>query len=315
MLIDILARTSELDRDRIERIAHSASARYKVYQIPKRNGGHRTIAHPSQELKAIQRWLVKAVFNRFAIHEAATAYRPGGGIRVNAERHRTTLFTTRYDFSSFFASFKEPQIREFIRSKSPALGIELEDEDIWFICQVVCRHGRLTIGAPSSPSITNAMMFDFDAEMYSYALDENLVYTRYADDIFVSAYAPYRLADVEDQIRTVKRAIPHLNLRINRRKTTYLSRKYRRSITGVIITPDQRLSLGRERKRYIKGLIHRWRSGKLPPDEFHMMMGLVAFASDVEPAFEESLRTKYGDEAIDLILGGPSHEQIGDIPF
>ena len=46
-----------------------------------------------------------------------------------------------------------------------------------------------------------------------------------------------------------------------------------------------------------------------------MMMGLVAFARDVEPAFEESLRTKYGDEAIDLILGGPSHEQIGDIPF
>ncbi len=35
------------------------------------------------------------------------------------------------------------------------------------------------------------------------------------------------------------------------------------------------------------------------------MLGLVAFARDIEPAFERSLRNKYGDEAITKILSGP----------
>lgn len=311
MLIDILARTSKLDRERIVRIAATASARYKVYEIPKRNGGTRRIEHPSQELKAIQRWVVKAVFNRFAIHDAATAYRKGAGIRENAERHRRTLFTNRYDFASFFPSFREELIIRFLDQKAPGLGMNLSRDDVRFICNIVCRNGRLTIGAPSSPAITNAMMFDFDAVMNGYCMENDLVYTRYADDIFVSAYKPNKLTGVEDQIRQAKRHIPYLSLRLNRKKTTYLSKKYHRSITGVVITPDHKLSIGRERKRQIKALIHRWNTGRLPAEEYYHMMGLVAFARDIEPEFEAALRRKYGDAVIKDILAGPARVDDG----
>lgn len=305
MLTEILAQTSELDHERILRISATASKRYKVYHVAKKSGGTREISHPSQELKAIQRWIVRAVFDRFPIHQSATAYRKGSSIRENAELHRRTSFTNRYDFSSFFPSFRDSLIREFLRSKGPSFDLNLSREDEDFVCQVVCKSGRLTIGAPSSPTITNVMMYDFDRAMHKYAIEQDLVYSRYADDLFVSAYDPNCLRGVEEYIREAKRNIGHLSLRLNRRKTALLSRKYRRRVAGVVITPDQKLSIGRERKREIKALIHRWVSGQLPPEDFHHMLGLVAFARDIEPSFEDRLKRKYGDRVIENILAGP----------
>lgn len=301
MLIELLSKTANIPEAKLLSLAQTASRRYKVYTIPKRTGGDRLIEHPSRELKAIQRWIVLALFARFPVHEAATAYRKGLGIRENAERHRRTKFTNRYDFSSFFPSFSQERVRLYVAEQSQILGIQLTERDLDFVGNVVCRHGRLTIGAPSSPAITNAMMFEFDRRMHDACHGRGLVYTRYADDIFVSSFEPGRLEKLESVILESKRNIPHLRLRLNHQKTTYLSKKYSRKITGVVITPEHELSIGRERKREIKALIHQWISGKLEREMFSYLKGLFAFAIDIEPQFEERLVQKYGRTKIQLL--------------
>lgn len=298
MLIELLSRTANIPETKLISLSHSASRRYKVYGIKKRTGGERIIEHPSRELKAIQRWIVQALIGRFPLHEAATAYRKGSGIRANAERHRRTKFTNRYDFANFFPSFSQNRVVQYVAEQASALGIELSDRDLSFVGNIVCRNGRLTIGAPSSPAITNAMMFEFDRRMYNKCSALNLVFTRYADDVFVSSFEPGRLDRVENIISRSKRGIPHLKLRLNRQKTTLLSKKYRRSIAGVIITPQHTLSIGRERKREIKSLIHRWIEGNIPVEDFNYLKGLFAFAIDIEPNFEIRLAEKYGENHI-----------------
>ncbi|MBM2291435.1 retron St85 family RNA-directed DNA polymerase [Sulfitobacter pseudonitzschiae] len=305
MLIDQIARSSQLEVDELVRLAQNASQHYKLYNIPKRNGEPRRIAHPSRELKAIQRWIVKVIIQRFPIHDAATAYRTGGGIRENAERHRISLYTNRYDFANFFPSFKREQVQSFIQSESEKVGLLLSDDDADFVGKIVCRYDRLTIGAPSSPSITNAMMFPFDQILFDYCVKRDLIYTRYADDIFISANKSDQLNNLEVRIADAKRKIPHLSIRLNRQKTAYLSKKYHRSITGVVITPDHKLSVGRSRKREIRALVHRWINGKLDPIEVSYMRGLIAFARDIEPKFEVALRAKYGPQRIEEILRRP----------
>ncbi|MCY0153937.1 reverse transcriptase domain-containing protein [Hoeflea alexandrii] len=176
---------------------------------------------------------------------------------------------------------------------------------------MVCRYDRLTIGAPSSPSITNAMMFPFDQMLFNYCVERDLIYSRYADDIFISANKPDQLVNLEAKIADVKRNVPHLSIRLNRKKTTHLSKKYHRSITGVVITPQHRLSIGRNRKREIKALIHRWINGKLDTFEVSYMRGLLAFSRDIEPSFEEALRAKYGQQRIEEILRNP---ELSDTP-
>ncbi|MEP3120268.1 MAG: retron St85 family RNA-directed DNA polymerase [Nisaea sp.] len=307
MLIKQIARTTQLSEEELRRIASNASTRYKIYEIPKRGqaGRKRQIAHPSRELKALQRWISRVIFDRLPVHYAATAYRKGSGIKENAERHRNSLYTNRYDFSNFFPSFHQNNVEGFIYNELAKVGQYLDEENLTFIGNIVCRHGRLSIGAPSSPIITNAMMFDFDQHLFDYCRSNDLIYTRYADDLFISSYERGKLNKLEPKIAAIKRDIPHLTLRLNRSKTAYLSKKYARRITGIIITPDHRLSIGRERKREIKSLVHRWIRSKLKPEELFYMRGLLAFARDIEPTFETSLREKYGNRVIDEILRNP----------
>jgi len=306
MLIQQIARTTKLSEQKLRHLAETASRRYKVYLIPKRGHGHREIEHPSREIKALQRWITKVIINRFPVHHAATAYQKGSGIRENAERHRTSKYTNRYDFKNFFPSFGQDRVENFIKIEAEKLGVLIDEEDLRFIGNIVCRFGRLSIGAPSSPALTNAMMFDFDRALFDWSQPKGLIYTRYADDIFISATEPDKLNKLEQQIAKAKQDVDHLDLDLNRRKTAYLSKKYARRITGVIITSDHKLSIGRERKREIKALIHRWLNGKLDNSEIYYMRGLLAFARDIEPEFERNLRAKYGDIAINEILRHPS---------
>jgi retron-type reverse transcriptase len=315
MLLQTLSKYSRMEERKLLSIAASASKRYKVYEIPKRTGGMRTIEHPSRELKAIQRWLVKAVISQFPVHESATAYRIGSGIRDNAERHRLSRYTNRYDFMNFFPSFHQDQVEAFVSNEGAKLDMGLSPVDIGFIGAIVCRHGRLTIGAPSSPALTNAMMYLFDFEMHDYCVERDLIYTRYADDLFVSAMQADCMNSLENEIQRIKRDIPYISIRLNRQKTAYLSKKFSRRVTGVVITPDHKLSIGRERKREIKALIHRWTNGKLDDLEVSYMRGLLAFARDIEPDFEYRLVRKYGSKEINEILSNPMLQVKPDPDF
>lgn len=311
MLIELLSRTSNIPETKLLSLSATASRRYKVYMIPKRTGGERLIEHPSRELKAIQRWIVRALISRFPLHEAATAYRKGSGIRENAERHRQTKFTNRYDFANFFPSFSQKRVMQYVAEQTKSLGIELSPRDLEFVGNIVCRKGRLTIGAPSSPAITNAMMFEFDRRMHEECIARDLVFTRYADDMFVSSFEPGKLEDIQKVIVKNKRGIPHLRVKLNDQKTAYLSKKYRRTITGVVITPQHNLSIGRERKREVKSLIHQWIKGDIDPAKFYYLRGLFAFAIDIEPQFEIRLIEKYGSDKINLLRSSDHDFPIG----
>lgn len=314
MIIELLAKTSKIEEAKLLSLASTASDRYKVYRIPKRTGGFRKIEHPSRQLKSIQRWLVKAVFARFPVHEMATAYRKGSGIKANAEVHRLTKFTNRYDFKDFFPSFSKEQVMEFVSAQSQAIGMKLSDRDLEFIGSIVCRNGYLTIGAPSSPAITNAMMFEFDQRLHDACQRKGLVFTRYADDVFVSAFEPGKLVGLGPLIAECKRGIPHLRLRLNHKKTVSLSKKYHRSVAGIVITPDHRLSIGRKRKREIKSLIYSWINNKLDAEKVPYMKGLFAFAIDIEPQFEQRLIDKYGVENIARLRKGEDDQSV-KVPF
>lgn len=311
MLIELLSKTSTIPETKLLSLSLTASRRYKVYTIPKRTGGERLIEHPSRELKAIQRWIAQALLARFPVHEAATAYRKGTGIRENAERHRQTKFTNRYDFSNFFPSFSQDCVLHYVSEQAKNLGIELTQRDLDFVGNIVCRHGRLTIGAPCSPAITNAMMFEFDRRMHEACQSRGLVFTRYADDIFVSSFEPGKLEGVEALIVKSKRDIPHLRLRLNHQKTAYLSKKYTRKITGIVITPQHTLSIGRERKREVKALIHQWIKGEIDIEKFSYLKGLFAFSIDIEPQFEIRLEEKYGKEKIQLLRSASFDFPVG----
>lgn len=289
----------------VRQIIHTAPYRYKHYQIRKKNGGMRDIFHPTPELKAIQRWLVSNIFSGLPVSKAAMAYETGCSIRAHAATHLKSNYFTKLDFCNFFPSINKVWITQFLRENLPIL----ETEAIDAIVRLSCRWTNagaplaLSIGAPSSPSLSNRILFDLDTLLIAAAASNDITYTRYADDIYFSSSLQNQLYGFEQSARLIiSGTLP--NLRLNEEKTLHFSKKRKVIVSGVGITSDRRLSVGRGLKRSIKTQVYLWSLGSLPLAEEPTLRGLVSFATDIEPDFRKSLDRKFSSELMSRLLTG-----------
>lgn len=278
---------------------------YKFYSIPKKSGGLRTIAQPAKETKLIQRWLIDNVFCNLPIHQCATAYKHGASIKANAGAHAQNAYISKFDFTNFFSSIKEADVALHLAEN---LGELLSRDEILWIARVSCVRPSssgtlcLSVGAPSSPLLSNSVMYRFDMELNQWCGERGLTYTRYADDLTFSSSIKENSKDVEFAIRDMLRNISYPKLSLNDKKTIHVSRKHQRRITGIIINNDGALSLGRDRKRMISALVHKFTLNQISAPDVLKLQGLLGFAKDVEPVFVSSMRKKYGSAVIDAVL-------------
>lgn len=289
------------------RLTRTAQYQYRHYTIPKRTGGTRDIHHPTPQLKQVQRWLVQTTFNNLPVHEAVHSYVVGRSIRTHAHVHAESNYLLRLDFTNFFPSLNQNWVKRYLRRSVERGDLHLDNDALHLVARLVCRYSEadgsmaLSIGAPSSPTLSNAILYELDCKLCEMANQLGVVYSRYADDVYFSARLPNILQDVEKQFRAlVTEYTPELS--VNERKTERRSRRTRRVVTGLVLTPTRLISIGRERKRQIRSRIYLFFKGELPADEALQLAGLLAFANDVEPELLISLRKKFGDETIDNLL-------------
>ena len=296
MLAEQMSDDLQLPIGYLHTVAKTASHRYKTYEIMKKTGGVRTISHPARELKTIQRWLVSHVINKLPVHQAAMAYRPGIGIANNAAVHQRSRFLLRIDFEDFFPSLTHGDIRLYVLGNQDHFK-DWDDDDLAFFCATVCRGDCLTIGAPSSPGIANALCMQLDTRLNEFCKSKSVLYSRYADDLFFSARKPGVLPAVESQLGKVVKALDWpKGLKVNKKKTAHVSKRSRRIVTGLTLTSDGAVSVGRERKRAIRSRIHQLE--KLLPEERRRLAGMLAFVKGVEPTFINRIIVKFGADRV-----------------
>lgn len=279
----------------LQTIIRTAPLRYKIFFIPKRKGGLREVAQPAREVKAIQRWLISRLSPSLPLHESATAYRQGASIKKNAQCHVDSDYMLKMDFRNFFPSiFMDDVVSHLARHCSAEY-----DSSAMRLVAYVCtwaprRRGplRLCIGAPSSPLLSNSVLFEFDELVAQRAAERGAIYTRYADDLTFSTSVLGVLNTFPDMVRELVGQLSYPRLSINEEKTVFASRAGRRVITGVTLTNDRRLSIGRERKRVIRAMYHHMLRGMLDEDGRRELLGLIAFAEDIEPGFRRWLEGK-----------------------
>ena len=310
-LIDQMARVLKRSPDRIEALLADAPGRYRTYTIPKKAPGKtRLIAEPPEEIKTLQRWFVERHLSRLPVHRAATAYRPGSSIVKNAAAHQANPFLLTLDFQDFFPSLRPRDLRRAIAA-SGRLSIaraELALVDrllFWKPAGVAGLSGlRLSAGAPSSPAVSNAVMYEIDTALAALSRKRRARYTRYADDLTFSARDQAALVALFAETGRLIRRTRSPRLTIHADKTVFSSKGTRREVTGLTLTPDGRLSIGRERKALIRDQIDRFSRGRLPAAEGRKLGGLIAFAQDVEPDFVRRLTRKHGAEVMARVRTG-----------
>lgn len=295
--VSFLASGMALSEGEVRSILMRAPVSYKFFEVDKRRGGKRSISQPAREVKCLQRLAVQYL-SHLPIHSSAMAYRKGISIRDNAARHSHNGPIKKYDLREFFHSIRANDWVRFCEDK----GIFRSNEDVelsgrLFFCSIPSWNGlRLAMGAPSSPWLSNVMMNEFDEKITEGLISDRVTYTRYADDLTFSALRTGNLTVVDKVLRSVIKDLRYPRLTVNEEKTVTATLKYRRSVTGLIIANDGRVTLGRERKRQIRAAVHHVLIGKASQEDEAQVRGWLAYAHAVEPAFIGSLRSSYGDK-------------------
>lgn len=301
MFIKALAQKMGKDKREIRGFLINAPEKYKIFSIPKRKHGYRIIAQPSRELKAYQRQLVGLI--DFPVHDHAMAYCKGRSIKNNALRHVNNAYLLKLDLENFFNSIT-PEIFWNVWSKTWVLPSE---EDRLYIERTIFWRFQgslmLSVGAPSSPLISNFCMYYFDKVIEEICLERNVVFTRYADDLTFSTNIKDALFSFPKLIQDSLEREFQNKLRINTSKTIFSSKAHNRHVTGITLDNTGKISLGRDRKRYIKHKVHHYTLNILDESEFNHLKGLISFARFIEPAFFNSLENKYTSKMICKLLG------------
>ncbi len=321
----------------IDSILKKAPLLYKVYDIPKKNGGTRTIAQPTPKLKERQRKTILELEKKLSVHPCATAYiKNKNGILANAKVHKDSKFFFKYDFKDFFPSIKAADfniqleragyseqdridfLKIIFRFKKESgkektrviykalLNTKFNQNTNPDLLKLMIEDYRdefqLSIGAPSSPFVSNAIMFDFDKSMHDWAKENNFIYTRFADDITISCQTKQNTETITAKLNQTLNGLEYPTLQLNDSKQKSVSLKNRVTITGLNITSDRKVSLGREKKKEIRAMIHHYKEKRPLKYKMSQLRGWLAYANAVDNEFFKSMENKYTKELISSII-------------
>ncbi|KEZ93520.1 hypothetical protein IL45_04725 [Nonlabens ulvanivorans] len=215
------------NKDYLNRVSkvNKTSYFYRDYYIPKKNGEKRLIREPLPSLKQIQRWLLDNLFIKLPISPYAKAYRAKKGIRDHVRYHKKEEVVITMDIEKFFDNLESGLIVNILLSK----GYSFQVANL--ITKICTLNDVLPQGAPTSPAISNILLYEFDNEISKYTNSKGLKYTRYADDLAFSG----SIQDVDTLIKIVKENLAKINLKINHSKTRVMSKKARQIISGIVV--------------------------------------------------------------------------------
>lgn len=297
-IIDKISIDLKMDRAYLSRIADRSFCYYKNYTITKKNGGKRAISQPSPELKTLQYWVLHNILDKLPISKASFAYKKGDSIKKHADIHCRSRFILHTDICNFFPSIHSSHLNKILRENKTVfdeLGLDLE-ESIQDIKKICFRSDSLCIGAVSSPAISNIIMYAFDNALIDYCKLNNCIYSRYADDIYISSNS-YINDNILDFLCLELRKI---EFKINRSKTKFYSKKYRRKITGLILTDYSQISIGTERRNEIKKMIYQKLVHGIGNSA--QILGYLSFLKDIEPNTYNNFIIKYSQYCDDDII-------------
>ncbi len=295
MIIEYVENYLGIDRDDIIHFSNIAPKTYKKYHVDKKNGGKRIIYQPSKETKALQYAIIDLLLKKIDVHDSAKAYIKGkkSPLKKNAQEHVNYPYTIRVDFKDFFPSIEPNDLLIKIRSR---FGDVTNEEEAFLTNSLFIKENRkyfLTIGAPSSPMISNIVMYNIDEELEKYSTKNNGVYSRYSDDIYYSTREKRNRNEFLKFLGNYLQSIKTPKLTINEDKTIYMSKARRRKVAGIIITSDKKISIGRDKKKEIKQLLYKNQQKKLEWEEVQKLNGYMAFLKDIEPEYHKILKKKY----------------------
>lgn len=222
---ETLARDLELSVRVLYAVSNDLPRHYRRVELPKGDGTARTLSVPDPLLKTIQRRITERLLVHMPLSPHATAYRYGGSPLRNAAPHAGKAMVLKLDIRHFFDSVLYSTV------KDAAFPAAIYAESLRVLLTMLCYYGdALPQGAPSSPTISNLILRDFDIVVGGWCGRREIAYTRYCDDMtFSGSFDPVEITVF------VARELRRNGFFLNGEKTHLARQGQRQTVTGLVV--------------------------------------------------------------------------------
>ncbi len=244
--IDDFSEITHISNYTIYQLSIHSDKYYKIFTVPKKSGGLRTICQPSKKLKGLQSWILVNILNKLKVSGSCKGFEKGTSTVDNALPHKDANAILTLDLKDFFPTVKRNQIYSIFNS----VGY---NKTIATILTNICTFkGALPQGSPCSPKLANLSTWTLDLRIQGYVGKRGINYTRYADDLSFSGLSPVKVVKI---IPMIKKIIENEKFEINHSKTRIAGSSRAKTVTGLIIA-DSGIGIGKNKYKDLRAKIH-----------------------------------------------------------
>lgn len=244
----------------------------KTTTIRKPRGGFRVVHQPvSQSLIRQQKRLKEFLDTReYLPPDCVHGFTRGRGTHTNASAHLHARAILSVDVESFFDSLTGNHVRDAIAAHG---GNPSVAQAITNMCTF---DGVLATGFSTSPVLSNMIFKPVDEALRSWAVQNELTYSRYADDLTLSGHKA-----TDDHLESLRNILEEHGFSVNERKVRFQRRGHPQVVTGYSIGHPDHVRLPKAAKRRLRQELYY-------VEKFGLEAQAVAKSTDTE-SYRESL--------------------------
>jgi hypothetical protein len=217
------------------------------YKKKKRNGiEERTIySILNNVFKDLLKILNTKISEDSSLSDSVHGFRKGRSIKTNANCHLTRKNLTTIDIRNFFTTVTPNMVKKELTKLYP------ENKMIDEIVSIVTIDDHLPQGYNTSPTIANLILKDMDRELNSLCINNDVIYTRYADDLYFSSNSTL------PKINQIEKIIQKHQFEINKDKVKFMKRGQKQFVSGLTIFDDKYARIPKRTKRNLRLEVHK----------------------------------------------------------
>ena len=289
----------------------------RTFKIKKRSSNEsREIHVPSPKLGFAQRWILKCILDKVPSSIYCYSYEKGISIKDCASQHIGCTWLLKFDIKNFFPNITEKHIYHIFRQFGYGRLLSFEFAMLCTVKKISLNRntyanapynymGYLPQGASTSPKLSNLVMQNFDNEMGKYALANNLVYTRYADDIHLStSEKKFNRERISEIMHFTYNSLRKYGFTPNIEKTHICPPGSRKIVlglvvgeTGVYLPKKMKKRLELHYYHFLKDSERHYKKWNFHSvyGMYNYIRGVFNYAKLIEPNFCHHLEKKYGE--------------------
>ena len=273
-------------------VSNNLGKHYRKAKLPKKSGGYRKLSVPDEVLKSIQKRIADVLLIHMPVSRYTKAYRFGSSTLRNAKHHVGKQVVLKLDILHFFDSIRYSTVKDKVFPE------EIYSEPLRILLTMLCYHkDALPQGAPSSPAITNIILYEFDELVGHWCRERNIAYTRYCDDMTFSGDF-----DPAEVVRFVRLELRKMGFLLNKQKTRIQRPGQQQTVTGIVV--NEKLSIPADYRRKLRQELYYCRKFgiqehlqkiglEIPEDTYRMqLLGKVNYVLQVHPDDRDLLETR-----------------------